>query len=126
MPAQEELLFGQGGQLRSGFGKQALGNHPTAPGCDFGSSVRDATLKLYASCEHDKAKLKSSGGNQSMGAIYKVVVCSTGLAACVCVGKVQASPLYAQCSQSQALQLLSNSRRVLHICRAGTASRRSP
>lgn len=84
MPGEQEMFFGKGGQLRSGFGKQALGNHPTAPGADFGSSVRDATLKLYASSEHDKAKLKSSGGNQSMGAIYKVVVRACTSAACVC------------------------------------------
>ena len=74
MPADSQIFFGQGGQLRSGFGKQTLGKALTAPSCGFGSSTRDAGLKLYASAEHDKAKVKSSGGNQSQGAIYKVPV----------------------------------------------------
>lgn len=74
MPADNTIFFGQGGQLRSGFGKQILGKAPTTPAYGFGSSTRDAGLKLYASAEHDKAKVKSSGGNQSQGAIYKVPV----------------------------------------------------
>lgn len=71
---EEEIFFGHGGQLRSGFGKQTLDKTPSAPDYGFGSSTRDATLKLYASSDHDKAKVKSSGGNQSQGAIYKVIV----------------------------------------------------
>lgn len=74
---EAEIFFGQGGQLRSGFGKQTLGQTASAPNFGFGSSVRDAALHLYASAEHDKAKVKSSGGNQSQGAIYKVAVCTT-------------------------------------------------
>ena len=75
-----EIFFGHGGQLRSGFGKQILGHAPSAPDIGFGSSTRDASLRLYSSADHDKAKVKSSGGNQSQGAIYKVIVrCSEGL-----------------------------------------------
>jgi hypothetical protein len=72
----EEIFFGQGGLLRSGFGKQTLGRDPSAPSFGFGSSNRDAGLKLYASADHDKAKVRSSGGNQSQGAVYKVEVCT--------------------------------------------------
>jgi hypothetical protein len=76
MPAQQsDIFFGKGGHLRSGFGRQTLKQNRTAPGAEFGSSSREVALKLYASAEHDVAKLKSSGGNQSMGAIYKVSVC---------------------------------------------------
>lgn len=74
--ASEEIFFGQGGLLRSGFGKQTLGRDPSAPSFGFGSSNRDAGLKLYASADHDKAKVRSSGGNQSQGAVYKVEVCT--------------------------------------------------
>jgi hypothetical protein len=74
MHGEDQIFFGKGGQLRSGFGKQTLGSTPTAPNIGFGSSTRDATLKLYASADHDKAKVRSSGGNQSPGSIYKVPV----------------------------------------------------
>jgi hypothetical protein len=77
--AKGDVYFGHGGQLRSGFGKQVLGKDPTAPNVGFGSSVRAVSNKLYASAEHDRAKVKSSGGNQSQGAIYQVQVrfCTT-------------------------------------------------
>lgn len=83
MPKDTEIFFGQGGQLRSGFGKQILGQAATSPDCGFGSSTRDASLRLYASADHDKAKVKSSGGNQSQGAIYKVSVCNCAALSCL-------------------------------------------
>jgi hypothetical protein len=82
---EEEIFYGHGGQLRSGFGKQTLGRAHTAPDFGFGSSTRDATLKLYASADHDRAKVKSSGGNQSQGAIYKVIVRARAFTCTWCV-----------------------------------------
>eukprot|EP00892_Ulva_mutabilis_P007404 jgi/Ulvmu1/5035/UM021_0052.1 len=72
MPVQDAVYFGYGGELRSGFGRQVLGPQPTAPNVGFGSSARAASQHIYASAEHDRAKVKSAGGNQSQGAIYQV------------------------------------------------------
>lgn len=75
MPAQDAVYFGYGGELRSGFGKQVLAPQETAPNVGFGSSARASSQHIYASAEHDRAKVKSAGGNQSQGAIYQVPVC---------------------------------------------------
>lgn len=74
MPAQDAVYFGYGGELRSGFGKQVLAPQHTAPNVGFGSSGRAASHHIYASAEHDRAKVKSAGGNQSQGAIYQLPV----------------------------------------------------
>lgn len=76
MPLQDAVYFGHGGELRSGFGKQVLAPQPTAPNVGFGSSARAASQHIYASAEHDRAKVKSAGGNQSQGAIYQMPVSS--------------------------------------------------
>lgn len=97
-PANEEIFFGHGGQLRSGFGTQTLGRDPSAPIFGFGSSNRDAGLKLYASADHDKAKVRSSGGNQSQGAVYRVEVRTQSTCA-------YADHMHAACSKPYACSL---------------------
>ena len=99
--------------LRSTFGKQCLAQMPSAPACGFGSANRDGTSKvcscsfstrqdaaqassghivmeagvqMYVSLEADKAQSKSTGGNQSQGAIYKAPVSPALLQCCVLPG----------------------------------------
>lgn len=59
---------------RSGFGKQCTSNKPSSPGFGFGSSSRDAFRNQYASAEVDKAKVRSQGGDNPLGAAYNVPV----------------------------------------------------
>ena len=71
----DPVFFGHGGHLRSGFGRQVLGRDISSPAAAFGSSTRTAFQKTYASSEADRVKVRTSGGNQSQGAIYVVPVC---------------------------------------------------
>ncbi|GAB4821262.1 hypothetical protein N2152v2_008308 [Parachlorella kessleri] len=58
--------------LRSGFGHQCTSTKPSSPGFGFGSSSRDAFQAQYSSAEVDKAKVRSQGGNNPLGAAYNV------------------------------------------------------
>lgn len=70
----DPVFFGYGGELRSGFGRQVLGRDISSPAAAFGSSTRTSFQKTYASSEADRVKVRTSGGNQSQGAIYVVPV----------------------------------------------------
>ncbi|CAK0782857.1 hypothetical protein CVIRNUC_006052 [Coccomyxa viridis] len=58
--------------LRSGFGVQCLASKPSSPAAGFGSSNRDAYVKVFMSAEADRALGKAQGGNNSQGPIYRV------------------------------------------------------
>ena len=88
--------------LRSAFGTQCLAKMKSSPSCGFGSSLREAGLKVprrlggpelltsassnktlilftvqtYISRDADRALCRAQGGNNSQGPIYKLLVSS--------------------------------------------------
>lgn len=61
--------------LRSGFGEQPTSNRASAPAAGFGSSLRDAYQKQYASAEVDRAQVRSQGNiDNPLGACYSIPV----------------------------------------------------
>lgn len=68
---------------------QCLGTKPSSPAAGFGSSSRDAFAKQYASAEVDKAKVRSQGGDSTLGAAYNIPVRAAASGGVLCCGKHQ-------------------------------------